>query len=113
MDNICCRKKIEEATVYLDEKQEESLIAKRGECLIVEMNCGEKAYFDRIAAVLEDINLETDSLFENMISNYCKISRISDHSKMMTMEPPKTDRQDDDFLLDELNRLDTTEPASS
>lgn len=38
VDNICCRKKIEEATVYLDEKQEESRIAKRGEYLIVEMN---------------------------------------------------------------------------
>lgn len=49
--------------MYLDEKQEESRIAKRGEYLIVEMNSSEKVYFDRIAAVLEDINQETDPLF--------------------------------------------------
>lgn len=113
VDNICCRKKIEEATVYLDDKQEESRIVKRGQYLIVEMNSSEKVYFDKIAAVLEDINQETDANFENMIVDYCKIYKTSDRNKPVFVEPPKTDRQDDDFLLDELNRIHSVESAKS
>lgn len=38
VDMLASRRKVEEATSYIDDKQEQSRIAKRGEYLIVEMN---------------------------------------------------------------------------
>lgn len=70
-------------------------------------------YFDRIASVLEDINQETDTQFENMIGDYCRVFKTSDRNRLQTTEPPKTERQDDDFLLDELHRIQSTESVCS
>jgi hypothetical protein len=44
-----------------------------------------------------------------MIGEYCKIFKTSDRNRPVEVIPPRTERQDDDFLLDELNRIHNNE----
>jgi chemotaxis protein CheY-P-specific phosphatase CheC len=48
-----------------------------------------------------------------LIGEYCKIFKASDRNCPVEVIPPRTERQDDDFLLDELNGTQSNESADS
>lgn len=84
----------------MNERYEESRIVKNGEYLIVEINSTEKLLYDKIAASIEDFNFETDNEIEPKIDSFCKVFKISQKNRPAETQAAKTDRVDDEFLLE-------------
>lgn len=71
----------------------------------MDINNTEKLISDKIASSVEDFNFETDEDLEGRISNFCRVFKISERNGQTDIHEQKTDRVDDEFLLEELNKM--------
>ncbi len=73
----------------------------------MEINSCEKLFNDRVAVSIEDVGYEFDPEIETKVDAFCRVFRMSDRiTTKIINQPieednlPKTDRADDEFLLE-------------